>query len=67
MEDNEDIWAPTDVEMQRDAWFKERHKAGMTNEEFWRLNAEAARLFPVTDRERRRKAAYLMSLPEFTL
>jgi len=67
MKDNEDIWAPTEIEMQREAWFEEGLKPGMTVDEVFRLNFEAVRLFPPTERERRRKTACLMSLPEFVL
>jgi hypothetical protein len=67
MEDDEDIWAPTEIEMQRDAWFKQCLKPGMTTKEVFRLNFELIRLFPPTERERRRKTASLMRMPEFIL
>jgi hypothetical protein len=39
----------------------------MTIAEFWRLNEEAHRLFPVTDEERQRKFEQLKDIPEFVL
>jgi hypothetical protein len=58
---------PTKIGKQRQAWFKERVKPGMTFEEVVRLNDEALTLFPPTEEERRRKTETLMAMPEFVL
>jgi len=58
---------PTEIEEQRNAWFKERAKPGMTFEEFIRLNDEGLHLFPPAEEERRRKTDSVMAMPEFVL
>jgi hypothetical protein len=58
---------PTGIEKQRNAWFKERAKPGMTFEEIIRLNDEALHLFPPAEEERRQKTNSLMAMPEFVL
>ena len=60
-----DTWTPTEIEKQRDTWFKERARPGMTFEEVMRLNDEANNLFPPTLEERRRKTESLRAMPEF--
>jgi hypothetical protein len=58
---------PTEVEKQRNAWFKQRAKSGMTMDEFIRLNDEALHLFPPTEEERRLKFESKKDIPEFVL
>jgi hypothetical protein len=57
----------TEIEKQRQAWFKEHVKPGMTFGEVIRLNDEALHLFPPTEEERRWKTESLMAMPEFVL
>jgi hypothetical protein len=65
MKEDEDIWAASEIEKQRDTWFNGRLKPGMSFEPVIQLNKEAFRLFPRTERERKRKTASLMAMPEF--
>jgi hypothetical protein len=58
---------PTEMGKQRQAWFKEHHKPGMTFGEVIQLNEEALHLFPPTDEERRLKTESLMAMPEFVV
>jgi hypothetical protein len=58
---------PTEIEKQRNAWFKQRAKPTMTFEECIRLNDEVLHLFPPTKEERRQKKEDLMVMPEFVL
>jgi hypothetical protein len=58
---------PTKIQKQRNTWFKQRAKPGMTMDEFFRLNDEALHLFPRTEEERRRKTERLVAMPEFVL
>ena len=58
---------PTKIQKQRNTWFKQRAKPGMTMDEFFRLNDEALPLFPRTEEERRRKTERLVAMPEFVL
>jgi methionine aminopeptidase len=58
---------PTEIEKQRNAWFKQRAKPGMTFEDCIRLNDEALHLFPSTEEERRQKTENLIAMPEFVL
>lgn len=58
---------PTEIERQRNAWFKQRVKPGMTFEESIRLNDEALTLFPPTEEERQLKFESLKDIPEFVL
>ena len=64
---NTEFVPPTEIEKQRNQWFKQRAKPGMTMDEFIRLNNEALRLFPRTEEERRQKMEHLMAMPEFVL
>jgi hypothetical protein len=58
---------PTEIGRQRQAWFKERVRPGMTFEESIRLNDEAFNLFPPTEEERRLKFESRKDVPEFVL
>jgi hypothetical protein len=58
---------PTEIERQRNAWFKQRAKLGMTLEESIRLNDEALTLFPPTEEERCLKWESKKDIPEFVL
>ena len=58
---------PTEIGKQRNAWFKQQVKPGMTLEESVRLNDEALQMFPVTAEERRLKMESLTDVPEFIL
>lgn len=57
----------TEIEKQRNDWFKQHAKPGMTFGEFIRLNDAAFNLFPRTEEERRRKMESLEAMPEFVL
>jgi hypothetical protein len=65
MKEDEDIWAVSEIEKQWDIWFNGRLKPGMNFEQIIQLNEEVFRLFPRTERERKRKTASLMAMPEF--
>jgi hypothetical protein len=58
---------PTEVGRQRQAWFREHSKPGLTLDEYIRLNDEALRRFPVSAEERRLKTESRMEIPEFVL
>jgi hypothetical protein len=58
---------PTELEKQRDKYFAELAKPGMTMDELVRVNDEVLRMFPVTLEERRLKKESLMAMPEFVL
>lgn len=58
---------PTEIGNQRQAWFKERAKPGMTMDEYIRLNGEAMSRFPVSEEERRLKTESLLAMLEFVL
>jgi len=64
---NLEFLPPTEVEKQRNTWFKQRAKPGMTMDEFISLNDEALHLFPRTEDERHQKTESLMAMPEFVL
>jgi hypothetical protein len=57
----------TELEKQRDAYFAERAKPGMTIDEVMQLNDEVFRRFPITLEERQRKFESLKAIPEFVL
>jgi hypothetical protein len=65
MKEDEDIWTASEIERQRDTWFNWHLKPGMNFEQVIRLNEETFRLFPRTERERKRKTASLITMPEF--
>lgn len=58
---------PTEAEQQRNAWFAEHAKPGMTMDEYWRLNEEVHHLFPTTAEERQQKFERLKAMQEFVL
>jgi hypothetical protein len=58
---------PFEVQRQRNAWFKQQAKPGMTLTEVMQLNEEVFRHFPHTEEERRLKAESLKDVPEFVL
>jgi hypothetical protein len=64
---NSEYLPPAEIERQRNAWFRQRAKPGMTLDEYICLNEETLDLFPPTNEERHRKAERLMAMPEFIL
>lgn len=57
----------SEIEEHRTAWFVERAKPAMKLDEYWRLNEDAYRLFPLTVGERRAKFKRMKDMPEFVL
>lgn len=57
----------SELEKQRNAWWAEHYRRGMTSEEYSQLNEQVFALFPITEQERREKTERLKNIPEFVL
>jgi hypothetical protein len=64
---NLEFLPPNEIEKQRNDWFRQRAKPGITFDEFIRLNDEVFNLYPRTEEERRRKTESLEAMQEFVL
>ena len=64
---SQEFLLPTQIEKQRHAYFSKRAKPGMTMGEYFQLNQEILRLFPVTREERQAKFEQWKAIPEFVL